>query len=107
MLLVPTNGITLGSLLTLGNQLRPVSTDEIRQAICPANDELSPVKRSVKKLQESGLLPKHGDAIITCPSNADQICLNLKDVEAPSESKLFHQTMNNQTTPFCTFQFQL
>lgn len=90
MLLVPTNEISLGSLLTLGNQSMPVSTDEIRQAICQANDELSQIKRSVKKLQDSGLLPKHGDAITTCPSNADQICLNLKNDKAPSESKLFH-----------------
>lgn len=86
MLLVPSNETSLGSLLTLENQTMPVSTDEIKHTICPSTvDGTSQIKRSVQKLQHSGLMPKHGDAITKCLSNADQICLNLLDDDAPSE----------------------
>jgi hypothetical protein len=86
MLLVPTNETSLGSLMTLEKQTMPVSTDEIKQSICPSTvNEISQIKRSVQKLQNSGLVPKHGDAITKCLPNSDQICLNLKDENAPSE----------------------
>lgn len=95
LLLVPTNE-TIGSLLTLNSQTMPVSADEIKQAICetPENGN-SHIKRSVTRLQESGAVPEHGDAITKCPLNSDQICLNLKDDAPPSESTPnFHPTIH-------------
>lgn len=89
MLLVPNNQSSAGSLLTLESEFIPVWTpdsEEIKQAICPSDDAKSQIKRSVKKLQDSGWLPRQGDAITRCPMNVDQMCLNLKDDEAPSES---------------------
>lgn len=85
MLLVPINETSLESLLTLENKLMPpVSTDEIKQSICSSlNNGTSP--RTVIKLRYPGMLPESGDAITNCPSNVDQICLNLKDDDATSE----------------------
>jgi hypothetical protein len=86
MLLVPNNETIVGSLLTHGIETMPVSADEIRQSICLSPvDVKSPIKRSVTRLQESGMLPEHGEAITKCPLNVDQICLNVRDDDPPSE----------------------
>jgi hypothetical protein len=85
-LLLVTNGTSLGSLMTLENQTMHVSPDEIKQSICPSTvDETSKMKRSLQTLQQSGLVPKHADVVVNCPSDPDRICLNLKDDEATSE----------------------
>lgn len=84
ILLVPTSETTLGGLMTLEKLSMPVSTDEIKQSICTSN-RTSQVRRAVQKLQLSGLMPKHNDGIMKCPSKADQVCLNLRDDEAPSK----------------------
>lgn len=83
MLLVPCNETLIGSLLTLGSRAMPVSTDEIRQSICDTG--ISKIKRSLTKLQGSGMLPKYGEVITKCPTVVDGMCLNLKDDEPPSE----------------------
>lgn len=86
LLLVPINETLIGSLLTLGSRAVPVSTDEIRQSICSSNDTgKSQIKRSVTKLQDSGMMPKRGKALVKCPSSVDQACLALKDDDPPSE----------------------
>ena len=86
LLLVPSNETSLGSLMTLGNQTMHVSPDEIKQSICPSTvDKASQIKRSVQTLQLSGLLPKHSEAVIKCPSDTAKMCLNLKDDDASSE----------------------
>lgn len=81
---MPNNQSLAESLLTLDNDLTPVSTDDgrLKQAICSSKSQF---KRSVKSLQESGMMPRQGDAITSCTMNADQSCLNLRDDEAPSE----------------------
>jgi hypothetical protein len=87
LLLVPINESTSASLFTFESHLVPVSTDDIKQSICPSKvDKTLSIKRSVKQLQDTGLLPRSREAIITCPSNVDQICLTLRDDDAPSES---------------------
>lgn len=85
LLLVPNNQSTAEGLLTLDSELIPVSTDindKLRQSIC-SSSKLQ-FKRSVKSLQEFGAMPKHGNAITSCPENVDQICLNLRDDDVPS-----------------------
>lgn len=87
MLLVPANESSIRGLLTLEKEIMSVSMDEMKQSICLSSvDGTHDTKRSVKRLQESGLVPTHGDAIANCPLNADQTCLILRDDRAPSKS---------------------
>lgn len=82
---MPNNQSSAESLLALDDDFKPVSVDVndgLKQAICSSKSQF---KRSVKSLRESGMMPKHSNAITSCPLNVDQICLNLRDDEAPSE----------------------
>jgi hypothetical protein len=51
--------------------------DAVEKSICTRNDVM---KRSLVKLSEAGVvLPDSGRAIVQCPSDVDQLCLNLRE----------------------------
>lgn len=60
--------------------------DEIEKSICGVN-EFS--KQSIMSLRHTGLMPNNENAITKCPSNFDQLCLNLRNND-DTESKYKH-----------------
>ena len=85
LLLVPNNGTSSESFLSVDGQMQ-VLTEEIRKAVCSSSQgELVKVKSPLMRLNDSGLLPARDDAIIKCPSmNSEQTCLNLRDDDPSS-----------------------
>jgi hypothetical protein len=58
--------------------------DEIKKSLCSVNEK---EKRSIMSLHETGLMPSNENVITKCPtsSNAERICLNLRDNDAISK----------------------
>jgi hypothetical protein len=68
-----------GSLMTFQSQNSiNIPLEEIERAICNVSEHNN-TKRSIMSLQSSDLIAKRMDAITTCPSSIDQLCLNMRD----------------------------
>lgn len=65
------------SIMEYQNESREKFADAVEKSICTRNDV---TKRSIITLNEAGVvLPNDGRAIMQCPSNVDQLCLNVKE----------------------------
>ncbi|KAG5672125.1 hypothetical protein PVAND_002280 [Polypedilum vanderplanki] len=80
-LLVLNNELSLSSssIIEYQNELNEKFADAVEKSICTRNDVL--MKRSIIKLNEADVVLPDNErrAIMQCPSNVDQLCLNFRE----------------------------